>query len=145
MTRPKASRYPVSSFGPELMAILLKGARERVAIPCPDQRFMKYLQMRIQMLRGAMAREKHPNYTLVTRTRTTRTWNTALGKDVDCVLIVAPNDSQFSDVLQRAGVDVTPNDVDLLTHPEIGAFDAPSLEPETSDSDTDPYARFKGV
>ena len=144
MTRPKASRYPVTSFGPELMAILLKGAREKVSIPCPDQRFMKHLQMRLQMLRGAMAREKHPQYNLVTRARTTRKWNTALGKDVDCVLVVQPNDAQFTDALRAAGVTVTPNDEDLLRHPE--ALSSPSLDPAVEDEPlTDPYARFKGV
>ena len=143
MTRPKASRYPVTSFGPELMAILLKGAREKVSIPCPDQRFMKHLQMRLQMLRGAMAREKHPQYNLVTRARTTRQWS-PLGKDLECVLVVQPNDAQFTDALRAAGVSVTSNDEDLLRHPE--PLPSPSLDPVVDDEPTsDPYARFKGV
>jgi len=134
MTRPKASRYPVSSFGPELLAILLKGARERVEIPCPDQRYMKYLQMRLQMLRGAMARESHPQYGLVTRARTTRQWDHTVDKDTDCVLIVQPNDAQFSDALRAAGITVSDATQDLL---------APDLLPDVEPVDSNPYAKFK--
>lgn len=136
MTRSKASRYMVSSFGPELLATLLKGARERVEIPCPDQRTMQNLQMRLQMLRGAMQREKHPNYALVTRARTTRTWDADVGPNANCVLVVQPNDSQFADIITKAGIHVTQNDADLLSD----TSDAP-LDPDTG---PDPYAKFKG-
>lgn len=135
MTRPKSSRYPVSSFGPELLAILLKGARERVEIPCPDQRYMKYLQMRLQMLRGAMAREAHPQYGLVTRARTTRQWDASISKDANCVLVVQPNDAQFSGVLAAAGIKVSDVDQDLL--------DSPDLLPDVETVDSNPYAKFK--
>lgn len=140
MTRPKVSRYPVSSFGPELMAILLKGARERVEIPCEDQRTMQYLQMRLQMLRGAMGRERHAQYTLVTRARTTRTWDSKKGKDANCILVVQPNDAQFASALKAAGITVTVHDRNILDEVVDDAMGpAPSEEPET----VDPYAKFK--
>jgi hypothetical protein len=148
MTRPKVSRYPVSSFGPELMTILLKGARGRVEIPCPDQRTMKYLQMRLQMLRGAMARERHPNYTLVTRARTSRLWNTAEGPDSGCVLVVQPNDAQFTKLIADAGI-AAPEDTggDILA--DIDGGTAPIVMDLPKDlsplkTDEDPYAKFKG-
>jgi len=141
MTRPKSSRYTVGSFGPELMAILLKGARERVEIPCPDQRTMKFIQMRLQMLRGAMYREKHSQYELVTRARTTRHWAPD-NKDKDCVLIVQPNDSQFTEIFKQAGVEATPHDRDILD--DIGApvadVESPPVEPDVPD---DPYSRWR--
>jgi len=135
MTRPKVSRYTVSSFGPELMAVLLKGARERIEIPCPDQRTMKFIQMRLQMLRGAMYRERHQQYELVTKARTSRTWDKA-DKDKNCILVVAPNDSQFADIFRRAGVEVTSHDRDILE-----GVDAPS--DEAIDLPINPYDKWK--
>jgi hypothetical protein len=96
------------------MAVLLKGARERIEIPCPDQRTMKFIQMRLQMLRGAMFREQHEQYQLVTKARTSRTWDKDGDKDKNCILVIAPNDSQFADIFRRAGIEVTPHDRDIL-------------------------------
>ena len=141
MTRPKVSRFPVSSFGPELMAILLKGARERVEIPCEDQRTMRFLQMRLNMLRGAMGREKHPQYGLVTRARTSRKWDEVKGgKDINCVLIVQPNDAQFSASIKKAGIDVTSHEGSVLDD-----LVDDSMGPATTvpDDASDPYAKFK--
>jgi hypothetical protein len=138
MTRPKMSRSTVNSFGPELMAVLLKGSRERVEIPCPDQRTMKFIQMRLQMLRGAMFRERHQAYAVVVRARTSRTWNKS-DKDKDCVLVVQPNDSQFADIFKRAGIEVTQHERDILD--DLGAQNAPS-EPIVPDI-PDPYQKWK--
>lgn len=141
MTRPKVSRYPVSSFGPELLAILLKGARERVEIPCENQRTMMHLQMRLNMLRGAMGREKHAQYPLVTRARTSRTWDAARGKDANCVLVVQPNDVQFAPAIKRAGITLTGSERNILDD----VVDDP-MGPATAPEDAlplDPYAKFK--
>jgi hypothetical protein len=139
MTRPKMSRYTVNSFGPELMAVLLKGARERVEIPCPDQRTMKFIQMRLQMLRGAMYRERHPQYDLVTRARTSRTWQKG-DSDKNCVLVVAPNDSQFSDIFRRAGIVPTEHERDILENIDSGQQAADTAPPT---SDPNPYDKWK--
>ncbi len=149
MTRPKTSRYPVSSFGPELMETLLQGAVKEVRIPCPDQKTMQYLQMRIQMLRGAMAREGHPKYELSTRARTARDWNREKGPDVDCVLIVRPHDSQFSDILSRAGITSSQAARDILDESAIPETPndptiQPRIEPANDEAFTiSPYDRFK--
>lgn len=142
MTRPKASRYPVSSFGPELLEVLIAGAQRRVEIPFPDQRTMKHFQMRIHMLRGAMSRENHAQYSLATRARTSRSWNREKGKDVECVLTIQPNDSQFGDILTRAGITPSQNTRDILTEtPAPPTPHDPSIEPAVTP--TDPYERFK--
>jgi hypothetical protein len=129
------------------MAILLKGATERVEIPCPSLKVMMALQMRIQMLRGAMNRENHPQYTLATRARTSRTWD----RDADpkgertSVLVVQPNDAQFNDILTKAGVTVTEEHRDILeeTAAPEGTPNDPTIEPATTFNPLDPYSRFK--
>lgn len=147
MTRPSTSRYPVSSFGAELLAVLVKGATERVEIPCPNMKVMMALQMRIQMLRGAMGREKHPQYELVCKARTSRNWD----RDEDpkgektSVLVVQPNDRQFGDILSKAGVVVDDPMKDLLEEesaPQETPKD-PTVEPATVFNPLDPYSRFK--
>lgn len=162
MTRPKLGRYPVSSFGPELMELLIRGSKEEVRVPCESMKQMKFLQMRIQMLRGAMAREKHAQYPLATRARTTVTWNTEKhpsrkGKQFpmdaeDCVLIIRPNDSQFAEILEKAGIKPSQGAADVLNDlplPEssidTSLLHAPEPDSETTDvPDLDPYAKFKG-
>lgn len=148
MTRPKQSRYPVSSFGPELMELLLKGAKEEVRIPCPDARTMQHLQMRIHMLRGAMSRERHPQYELATRARTARTWDKSVGPDANCVLVVRPNDAQFSDILTKAGIVASQGARDILDDTAAPSTPLdPTIEPTPSADDTtkplSPYDRFK--
>jgi len=142
MTRP--SRYPVSSFGPELLEILVRGAKDRVSIPCPNHKTMQALQMRIQMLRGAMGREKHPQYELTTRARTSRTWNREAGKDVDCVLVIQPNDFQFSDILKSAGITPSAPMRDILDDTALPDTPSdPSIESTSPDKFDNPYNRFK--
>lgn len=144
MTRPR-SRYPVSSFGPELMAVLLKGAREEVRIPCRDAKQAQHLQARIHALRGAMNREKHPQYELSTRARTARDWKIGEdGKAKDFALIIRPNDSQFADIIKAAGIEVT-DERDLLeeTAPPLTPKD-PSTQPDPEPTNPrDIYGDFK--
>jgi hypothetical protein len=147
MTKRKyASRYPLASFGPELMEVLLKGARERVEIPFPDHRTMAFFQMRIQMLRGAMARESHPQYSLAARARTARTWDFASkDKNKNCVLVIQPNDFQFRDILAGIGITPSSHTQDLLsdeTRPPPTPPD-PTVEPSTEPLSDNPYERFK--
>lgn len=143
-TRPKEiltrSRYPVSSFGAELLSSLLRGARERVEIPCPDQRTMQRLQARIHMLRAAMRREHHPQTELVTRARTARTWDRGQPNS-NCVLIIQPHDAEFESIFRAAGIKATEHTRDLLNDiesPPTGGDDSPITDVP------DPYARFKG-
>lgn len=145
MTRPNASRYRVSSFGPELLAVLVKGAAERVEIPCPSMRVMMALQMRLQMLRGAMGRENHPQYELVTKARTSRTWDPSSPRSdpKNCILVVQPNDHQFADILDAAGIKVTEHTADLLAETTPDTPSDPSLAPSVAPPPNDPYWKFK--
>lgn len=146
MTR--RTRNPVSSFGPELMAVLIKGARERVEIPCKDAKELAYLQLRLQTLRGSMGREKHPQYELSTRARTSRMWDVdEFGKPHNFRLIVEPQDIRFRDAILAAGITTTAIDSaeDVLADlPEPSTPIDPSTEPALVDpSAPDPYASFK--
>jgi hypothetical protein len=121
---------------------------------------MKALQMRIHMLRGAMSREKHPQYAIATRVHTSCQWDfeahpstkkKQFPKDATgCKLVLYPKDSQFADILEAAGVTVENTTSDLLT--EAAPLDVPldptieSAKPETTSDDsapTDIYERFK--
>jgi len=143
MTRPRINRYPVSSFGPELLTALTKGAIGRVEIKCKDQRTMRHLQLRLQTLRGSMGREKHPQYQLVTRARTSRTWDPE-DHDKDCVLVIQPNDAQYTDMMREAGIttDELQHGKDILDN----LTNTPSIinEDDLSPPERDPYAKFKG-
>lgn len=150
MTRPKnPSRYPVSSFGPELMALLIEGSKKEVRVPCPDRKFMRALQQRIHMLRGAMAREQHPQYVTVTRARTSQAWkiNERDGQAFDFCLYVRPQDSQYLDALTKAGVKVDKADSDNLLNSALPPAPSNEVEPTQptieAPSDPDIYNRFK--
>src|SRR3954464_1002085 len=143
MTRPK--RSPVASFGPELLALLVKGATERVEVPMKSRKDLQMLQLRIQMLRGAMGREKHPMYDLVQRARTARMWDGEPGRETNWRLIVQPHDIQFRDAILAAGIKVdeialrevledTPSTVPADPSVEHARPDAGDLLPETEET-----------
>jgi hypothetical protein len=94
-----------------------------------------------------MAREKHPNFALVTRARTSRHWDTTHGKDTNCVLVIQPNDIQFADLIKKAGVEVDDEHVRDLLDDAIVPLIAPGEPTKFSLDDEiahDPYAKFKG-
>lgn len=159
MTRPKNSRSPVSSFGPELMEALIRASRDRVEIPFPDMNTMRHFQMRIHMLRGAMQRERHPSYSLVTRVHTSCQWDFSkhpkgakYPRDAtDCVLLMYPKDSQFKDILKNVGIVPGEAAQDILESEALPDTPAnPIVEPsrptvtdDTTPATPDPYQRFK--
>jgi hypothetical protein len=123
------------------MDALIKGAIGRVEIPCPDQRTMMHIQMRLNMLRGAMFREHHEHATLVMRARITRTWDKN-DKNKNCVLVLYPHDSQFSEIFKRAGIEVKQAENDILNG--IGGTSESGAPPDTADAPSiDPYEKWK--
>jgi len=135
------------------MEILIRGSREKLSIPCDSMAQMKFLQMRIHALRGAMNKENHPNYQMVTRARTSCTWDHEKhpGKfpkaATGCILVVQPNDSQFSGILERAGIKPGEAAADILD--ETAAPSTPS-DPTTqptpiddAEPRRDPYKDFQ--
>lgn len=144
------SRYPVTSFGPELLALLLQGVNKRVEVECKTFAEMTHLQMRLHMLRSAMRREKHPHSELVQRARTSRMWDGGRNTRTPMSnfrLIVEPNDARFRDMITAAGVTIDESHVeDLLdnTAPPDTPGD-PSLAPSVVEADdaVSPYDKFK--
>lgn len=147
--------YPVSSFGPQLIAVWLKGTREEVRLEFPNKKIAQQFQLRLQMLRGAMTREGHEHAELVQRARTSLRVGIRAGEahadDPEglkyALLVVYPADSQFTDILDAAGVKVSDNDALLLGNPEVqgqkglesGLGDAPiTPEPDLPFDETQP-------
>lgn len=123
MTAPK-TKYPIASFGPELMALLIKGSQEKVVLTFEGEhgrRKAKHLQLRIQTLRARMREERHPDYRITMRAKVSVMWGERAVKEnapVDwkedemgyrgALLVVRPHDSEFSDAIAKAGVNVPP-------------------------------------
>lgn len=125
-TPKKRSKYPVSSFGPELMTLLLKGSRETVVLTFdqPDdagRKRAKTLQLRIQTLRQRMREEEHEDYPLTTRAKVSVMWGRRAvefgGPDAwmeddigkrGALLVIRPHDAEFGDELAKAGVILAP-------------------------------------
>lgn len=144
----KKRRYPVSSFGPEVMAALIKGSQEKVILKFTNADGKSamtkaiYLQHRIHTLRAMMREENHEHAELVTRARTSRMWGAKVGEahapdhkgEKYVELHIYPNDSQFASIFAEAGVEL----------PEIKI--EPSEEGKTALEEftlPDPYKDFK--
>jgi hypothetical protein len=125
MTVPK-SRYPIESFGPEIMAALLKASREKVTIAFQSYRDAVRFQQRIHILRSQMRDLHHPMYPIAARVHTSvlfgrraglaevETYRNTKGmhyprdRNIPAVIILKPRDSEFTAALNAAGVQVTP-------------------------------------
>lgn len=126
---------PIESFGPELLALLLRGGLERVELVCPSYNFAVRLQQRINSLRAEMRRALHPQYSIAARVKVAILWGpraaeqTQRNKDVDfglpeeiankrnarrpregegykTLLVLEPHDIQFRSVINAAGITV---------------------------------------
>jgi hypothetical protein len=150
------SRFPVISFGPELLTLLLQGGRKSVTLRFGDdeaaRKKMESLQLRIHSLRGAMRREGHPDYALATRAHTSRQWDTTPeGKKTNFRLEIRPKDSEFRQVIADAGIDVEDTGAAeiLVSEPipspsPVEEHAAPSTEgPDPFEIPENPYANFK--
>lgn len=162
-TLPKAPRYPVSSFGPELMAVLLKGANEVICLKFPNLNKATYFQHRIHTLRSSMRKEGHPLAELVSRAKFKRVWGAKLYEHYKdekykefledhkgarcCHIIVQPNDIEFGDILTEAGVEVPkpkiPDPAPLPSEPSPALPGVTEIE-LNGPAFEDPYADYKG-
>lgn len=128
MTKPK-TRYPISSFGPELMSALIKGGRKKLALKFENvddeqytgRRRAKKFQLRIYTLRGRMREENHPDFPIASRAIVSVIWGSkaiahgapeSWREDYNgkrgALVVIRPQDSEFGDVLTAAGVTVDP-------------------------------------
>lgn len=113
--RAKAPR-PVESFGPEILSALMRGATEGLEFRTSYATAIRF-RLRVHQLRESMRRSGHEKYELVCRVRVSIKWPnetpvTKLGRhnvpddrSVECIVTLSPNDSEFSELLQAAGVD----------------------------------------
>lgn len=117
MTR---SVKPVESFGPELLSALLSGAKEKIEVPLPWKAAVRFRQ-RIQQLRHSMRATSHSQYPLASQARVSISWDDKVVTKkssrgvkwpgdplTPCIVTIAPADSEFTDVLKAAGVEVKP-------------------------------------
>lgn len=109
----------VESFGPEMMAVLLRGATDGIKIELPYHRAIRFRQ-RLYQLRHAMAVEGHPKYGLVSRVRAAITWDETSIQTVrnskqvprptdrraTVTVEVMPLDHEFTQALRDAGLDL---------------------------------------
>jgi len=120
MTR---TRTPlVESFGPELLAALLKASTGRYTVHLPFNHAVRFRQ-RLYSLRNALRLAKHEKYSLVSRVRITLTWNpesptrkagdhtVPLNTSEPCEVELMPNDTEFSSALADAGVSLWLDDL----------------------------------
>lgn len=121
MTRT-ATKYPIESFGPEIMAALTKGSQEEYSITLPSYRDAVRFQQRIHMLRKRMREEQHPLYTVAARVHISLAWGidagfpevatTVIGKgnrvpvdrSAKTKVTLKPRDSEFTAALLEAGI-----------------------------------------
>lgn len=113
--REKAPR-PVESFGPELLAALLKGATTGVTVPMTWRQAIRFRQ-RVHQMRESMRKTSHPKYELCTRVRigielptgcvTVKSGRHLVPTDkgVEVKLVLSPNDSEFGPLLAAVGID----------------------------------------
>ncbi len=112
---------PVSTYGPELLAALLRGSKEVFEIRLPYREAVK-LRARIHSLRAAMKREGHAMAPVAARTRCQIRFGDAANlpdvpfhhshsgepipddRGVPAKLIISPYDSEFRAAMESAGL-----------------------------------------
>lgn len=112
--KPKPPR-PVESFGPEILAALLRGAKGHVEMEVTYRQAIRFRQ-RVHSLRNAMRLAAHPKYELCSKTcigieipagtevvRSGRHF-VPVDRGAKVKLILSPNDSEFAEMLAQAGI-----------------------------------------
>jgi hypothetical protein len=114
MSKPR----PIESFGRDLMAALLEGAKRPVHLQLPYKKAVHFTQ-RVNFMRREMERQKHPEYPAASQAKLTISWPegtevqrssrgvaSPVNKQVECTVTIAPADSEFGDAIRKAGVQV---------------------------------------
>lgn len=104
MTRRK--KVPaVTSFGPELLSLLLAGSTERREVELDSPQAAFKLRHRIHILRSAMRTENHRDKDLVEKAKVSVVGNR---------VIVQPQDSEFANAIKASGLQPPQLEVDPL-------------------------------
>lgn len=118
MPRPTRPPKPIESFGPELLAALIEGSKRPVVLKLSWNKAAHFRQ-RVNQLRNAMRLKDHPQYRAVSQAKVSISWPEGTktkkypGGNVWpedpmtlCTLTISPQDSEFKDILEAAGVKV---------------------------------------
>jgi hypothetical protein len=99
MTQSK--HLPVTSFGAQLHSVLREGANKELRLTFGTEKLATRFAQRINALRNAMRREKHPDWQQLYRC--------GVHKDTTDprILIVGPRDSEFTQAIKNAGVKIS--------------------------------------
>ena len=121
MTSPK-TKYPIESFGPELMRALVEGGKRRLVIPFAGaggggKRLAHTFQRRIHTLRQRMREEKHKDYEIAMRAKVSlfvgnkaveeggpQEWKEDEQGKRGALIVIAPQDAEFEGVLSAVGI-----------------------------------------
>src|SRR5687767_3118529 len=114
----KRSPPPVATFGAEILSALIQGSVSEYKVPMPLGKAIKF-RARVHSLRARMAQERHPQYPVVARTLV-RILDNETGypinlrarprpdPDAMVTVLIAPNDSEFTEYLTRGGITTAP-------------------------------------
>src|SRR6266404_2736573 len=119
---PRKSTPPVSSFGPELLAALLRGGQQELRIPVPNFQTAFALRQRFYALRKSMKAESHPQLAMAQRACIPLPQEQ---HDKTALLIIRPHDDEFANILRAAGVQAEELNINPLVEIEEPVEGAP--------------------
>lgn len=103
MTKPK-TRYPIESFGPELLALLQKAGRsiEPVELSFEKRRDAESLRARLHTLRSKMREQDHPEFHVAARVKISIIADEQgpSGRDKPARMILRQRDSEFASIIR---------------------------------------------
>ena len=111
------SRFPVSSFGSDLQAVLREGAEKELRLTFPTDKIATRFMHRINSLRSAMRKEGHRDWE--------QYYRAGIYKDRGnpSVVIIAPRDYEFKETIQKAGVQTVDDSAPPLAAPSGDTVD----------------------
>jgi hypothetical protein len=118
---PRKSSPPVSSFGPELLAALLRGGEKPLEVRLPSFETAFALRQRFYALRKSMKVENHHQTSIAYRCSIALP---SRQSDGSAILTLRPKDAEFSSALRSAGIDLPTldssplNEIEESTMPE---------------------------
>lgn len=115
-----SNKLPVASYGPYLLAALIKGSKEELVIELPSWREAWHLMQRMYSLRRRAEEQKHEAAPLIVKAKMRITWDEErypayLGAQrykrprdtsAPAKLHIYPRDENFTSAFQSAGVEL---------------------------------------
>jgi hypothetical protein len=122
----KRKQLTTAAFAPELLAVLIKGTKERIELPTATEKLARHYVFRLNYLRAQMRKAKHAMAHVVEGAQIRRSTR----EDGTFIVIVEPADDDFAAAIRDAGVviadelplgmpldpDVLPSDIPVSTN-----------------------------